>query len=325
MSPKIIALTCGEPSGIGSEITLKAWEELKQELVFFWIGDPSHLPEGSNYKLISVPKDAIKIMPNALPVLPFNFPFPTRFGAPDLRNAKAVVDVLLKAVKIMREGQASAICTLPIVKQVLQDGASFKYSGHTDFLAAISSAKCPVMMLISPELKVVPATIHIPLSQVADSLKSSNLQDIVEITNSALKKHFKISNPTIAIAGLNPHAGERGKLGDEETTKILPVIRKLKEQGLSITGPHAADSMFHESARNYYDAAITMYHDQALIPIKTINFEKAVNLTLGLAFVRTSPDHGTALDIAGKAKANPSSLIEAIRLAESLGKTNGHD
>ena len=323
MISKPIAVTCGEPAGIGSELTVKAWNKLKTELIFFWMGDPGHLPKGTTYRLIESPNQAKTVMSTALPVLPVEFPEPVHFGYPNPRNAPKIVDVLLKAVELSQKDQINALCSMPINKQVLQDGADFHYPGHTEFLASISGAKRSVMMLVSPELKVVPATIHIPLSQVAPKLNAADLEEIIIITHKALRNYFQIDKPEIAIAGLNPHAGENGKIGHEEITLILPLIEKLQKQGLSVTGPHSADSMFHKTARERYDVAITMYHDQALIPIKTLHFDMGVNLTLGLNFVRTSPDHGTALDIAGHGTANPTSTIEAIRLANRLGKING--
>ena len=322
MTPKPIAITCGEPAGIGVELAIKAWNTLKTELVFFWMGDPAHLPKDTVYRIIKAPKDAKSVMPTALPVLPFDFPEPVHLGHPNPGNAKKILEVLLKAVELSQNDQINAFCSMPINKQVLQDGANFDYPGHTEFLAAISGAKRAVMMLVGPELKVVPATIHIPLSQVAQKLHTTNLEEIIKITYGALKDYFQIQKPKIAVAGLNPHAGENGKFGLEEKTLIRPVVEKLKRQGFLVTGPLSADSMFHKSARGGYDVAITMYHDQALIPIKTLDFDKAVNLTLGLEFVRTSPDHGTALDIAGYGKAIPTSTIEAIRLANRLGKIN---
>jgi len=324
MNSKPVAITCGEPSGIGTELTIKAWEKLKNELIFFWMGDPSHLPKGTVYKTIETPVEAKTVMPAALPVLPFKFPEPVNLGHPNLQNASKIIEVLLKAVEMAQKDQIKALCSMPINKQVLQDGADFPYAGHTEFFEAISGSKQTVMMLVCPKLKVVPATTHIPLAQVADKLNAIDLEEIIKITHRALRDYFLVEKPKISIAGLNPHAGENGKFGNEEETLIEPVIKRLRKQGFCVTGPLSADSMFHKNARERYDVAITMYHDQALIPIKTLDFDRAVNLTLGLNFVRTSPDHGTALDIAGYGKANPASTIEAIRLANCLGKMNGY-
>ena len=319
MSSKPLAITCGEPAGIGTELAIKAWRKLRDELTFFWMGDPAHLPEGTVYKTIQAPLDAKNVMPVALPVLPFKFPKPVHFGQPNPQNAKKIIEVLFKAVEMSQKNQIKALCSMPINKQVLQDGADFEYPGHTEFFAAISGSKRSVMMLVCPELKVVPVTIHVPLSQVAKKLNAVDLEEIIKVTHRALRDYFHIQEPKIAVAGLNPHAGENSKFGHEEETLIKPVIKKLEKEGFLVTGPQSADSMFHKNAREQYDVAIAMYHDQALIPIKTLDFDKAVNLTLGLNFIRTSPDHGTAFDIAGHGKANPTSTVEAIKLANRLG------
>ena len=322
MIPKPVALSCGEPAGIGSEIALKAWQALRTEEVFFWMGDPAHLPAGAHYEIIDTPEVAAKVMKDALPVLAFDFPDPVQFGQPNSKHAPFVVDVLKQGINLVRSGRAAALCTLPIHKQALQDGAAFAYPGHTEFLAAYSGIKRPVMMLAGPELKVVPATIHIPLSDVPRALNKTDLEEVIVITHEGLKTYFQIPHPRIVVAGLNPHAGENGKFGQEDIEIIQPVIKRLQQKGLDISGPHSADTLFHKAARERYDAAVAMYHDQALIPIKTIDFDKGVNLTLGLPFIRTSPDHGTALDIAGQGKANPTSTIEAIKLAARLGAAN---
>jgi len=322
MIPKPVALSCGEPAGIGSEIALKAWQVLRTEEVFFWMGDPAHLPAGAHYEIIDTPEVAAQVMKDALPVLAFDFPDPVQFGQPNSKHAPFVVDVLKQGINLVRSGRAAALCTLPIHKQALQDGAAFAYPGHTEFLAAYSGIKRPVMMLAGPELKVVPATIHIPLSDVPRALNKTDLEEVIVITHEGLKTYFQIPHPRIVVAGLNPHAGENGKFGQEDIEIIQPVIKRLQQKGLDISGPHSADTLFHKAARERYDAAVAMYHDQALIPIKTIDFDKGVNLTLGLPFIRTSPDHGTALDIAGQEKANPTSTIEAIKLAARLGAAN---
>ncbi len=322
MIPKPVALSCGEPAGIGSEIALKAWQVLRTEEVFFWMGDPAHLPAGAHYEIIDTPEVAAQVMKDALPVLAFDFPEPVQFGQPNSKHAPFVVDVLKQGINLVRSGRAAALCTLPIHKQALQDGAAFAYPGHTEFLAAYSGIKRPVMMLAGPELKVVPATIHIPLSDVPRALNKTDLEEVIVITHEGLKTYFQIPHPRIVVAGLNPHAGENGKFGQEDIEIIQPVIKRLQQKGLDISGPHSADTLFHKAARESYDAAVAMYHDQALIPIKTIDFDKGVNLTLGLPFIRTSPDHGTALDIAGQGKANPTSTIEAIKLAARLGAAN---
>jgi len=216
-------------------------------------------------------------------------------------------------------GKAKALCTSPINKDVLKSGAHFPYPGHTEFLAHLDNIDTPVMMLACSKLKVVPATIHIPLKEVPCSLSVAGLSETIKITNEAMKEKFNISEPVIAVSGLNPHAGENGQLGREEKEILIPAIRNL-QGSVNIIGPLSADAMFHPSARAKYDVAITMYHDQALIPLKTIGFEEGVNITLGLSFVRTSPDHGTAFDLAGQNIADETSTIKAIKMAVSLSR-----
>jgi 4-hydroxythreonine-4-phosphate dehydrogenase len=218
----------------------------------------------------------------------------------------------------VQSGEAAGICTAPISKKVLVDHADFAYPGHTEFLAALGGVDTSVMMLAADELRVVPVTIHIPLSKVPTALTKQHLKTTLEIVHAAMKRDFGILKPRIAVAGLNPHAGEGGMLGAEDDTIIRPVCRSLRAQGMDITDPLPADTMFHAKARETYDVAVAMYHDQALIPIKTIAFDRGVNVTLGVPFVRTSPDHGTAFDIAGKGIADPTSLIEAIKMAHRM-------
>lgn len=318
MTREPVALTCGEPAGIGSELALRAWQALRDEMAFYWIGDPRHLPKSSPVQTIEQPAQARDAMQHGLPVLPHPFPKANVFGQPDLENAQAAIDVIKQGVRQVREGQASALCTLPIHKQILQDGARFPFPGHTEFLASLCDVETAVMMLASPSLKVVPVTIHIPLSDVPKALTSERLEQTIHITHEALTSQFHLTNPRISVAGLNPHAGEGGKFGREDQEIISPVVQNLQAEGMFISGPHSADTLFHEAARRSYDVAIAMYHDQALIPIKTLDFDRGVNVTLGLPFIRTSPDHGTALDIAGQGRANPSSTIEALRLAHQM-------
>jgi len=216
------------------------------------------------------------------------------------------------------KGEAHAICTAPIHKAALIDGADFAYPGHTEFLAALAGDVPVVMMLASEMLRVVPATIHIPLSDVPTALTADVLVDTILVTHAALRRDFGIKSPRIAIAGLNPHAGEDGKMGMEEIDMIAPIVDRFRNDGMDIAGPMSADTMFHPAARARYDAAICMYHDQALIPIKTLDFAGGVNVTLGLPFIRTSPDHGTAFDIAGQGTADPTSMIAAIKMAAEM-------
>lgn len=315
-----VALTCGEPAGIGPEITITAWERLRTSAPFFLIGDPSHLPKGANWTAIEAPLDAVDVFNDSLPVLPMKFGSPRVAGELQPDHAAHVIKSIEMAVDFARSGQASAVCTNPINKKALQDGAGFAFPGHTEFLAYLGNDAEVVMMLASDELKVVPATIHIPLSQVPTALTQEKLTSCIRVTHRAMRQDFGIPNPKIAVAGLNPHAGEGGAMGVEDAEVIAPVLDRLRHEGMHLSGPLPADTMFHERARAEYDVAICMYHDQALIPIKTLAFDKGVNVTLGLPFVRTSPDHGTALNIAGQGIADPSSLIEALRMASQLGQ-----
>ncbi len=316
-----IALSCGDPAGIGPEIAAKAWAELRDTCPFFYIGDAAHLPADKPAQQISDPAEANSVSQTALPVLQLNFPAPNKPGQPDPDNAPSVIDAIELGVSLVQSGAASALCTAPIHKKALIDGAGFSYPGHTEFLAALAGRERVVMMLASDQLRVVPATIHIPLSRVPQELTPALLHDSIEITATGLRSQFGIEAPRIAVAGLNPHAGEGGKMGTEELDWIAPMLANLQPEGYSVTGPHPADTMFHAAARSRYDAAIAMYHDQALIPIKTLDFDRGVNVTLGLPFIRTSPDHGTALDIAGQGLANPTSLIEALKLAQKMAQS----
>lgn len=314
-----IALTCGEPAGIGPEIAVKAWQELGARMPFFLMADPAHLPAGAPFQTIHDPMDALHVSARALPVLAHGFGGAARPGQPDPANAAGVIEVIAKGVHLVQSGKASALCTNPIHKKALKDGADFAYPGHTEYLAALAGVDRVVMMLACDALRVVPVTIHIPLQEVPEALTARLLTDTILITYAALRRDFGIDAPRLAIAGLNPHAGEGGAMGMQEIEMITPVLDALRAEGLDLAGPMSADTMFHAGARARYDAAICMYHDQALIPIKTLDFDRGVNVTLGLPFVRTSPDHGTALDIAGQGTANPTSLIEALKMAHNMG------
>ncbi|KIC33534.1 4-hydroxythreonine-4-phosphate dehydrogenase PdxA [Leisingera sp. ANG-S5] len=313
-----IALSCGEPAGIGPEIAVKAWQALRDSCPFFWIGDPRHLPSGTPVREISSPSEAAAASAGSFPVLPKAFGGSAAKGTADPANAAGVIQSIETAVKLVQSGEAAAVCTAPIHKKALIDGAGFAYPGHTEFLAALAGRSRVVMMLASEQLRVVPATIHIALSDVPALLTPETLRETIEITAAGLQSQFGIASPRIAVAGLNPHAGEGGAMGREELDWINGLIAQLQSEGLNVTGPHPADTMFHAAARSRYDAAVCMYHDQALIPIKTLDFDRGVNVTLGLPFIRTSPDHGTAFDIAGTGQANPSSLIEALKLAQAM-------
>ncbi len=321
-----VALTLGDPAGIGGEIAFKAWLALREAAPFFIIGDVAHLARigagmGLTPRPIAAPGEAGAAMTEGLPVLPHPLPRPAPPGTPVAENAAAVVEIIARGVALTRSGAALALCTNPIQKKALRDGANFAFPGHTEFLAHLCAAPLPVMMLVAPELRVVPVTIHIPLAEVPAALTAALLEETLRITHRGLITDFGVPAPRIAVAGLNPHAGEGGAMGREEIAVIAPVVARLRLEGIAATGPHSADTLFHPAARSRYDAAVCMYHDQALIPIKTIDFEGGVNVTLGLDFARTSPDHGTAYDIAGQNRANPASLIAALRLARSLGET----
>jgi len=313
-----VALTCGEPAGVGPDLAAMAWAQLGDGLPFFLIGDPRHLPGDTPVAEIAHPAEAAAAMARGLPVLRHEFDGPRAPGRPRPAHAQGVIDVIARGVSLVQSGAAAALCTGPIHKQALQEGAGFAYPGHTEYLAALAGVDRVVMMLASPALRVVPATIHIPLREVPGALTASGLEETIRITRAALTRDFGLPAPRLAVAGLNPHAGEGGGMGHEEIELIAPVLDSLRAEGMKIAGPLSADTMFHPAARATYDAAIAMYHDQALIPIKTLDFDHGVNVTLGLPFVRTSPDHGTALDIAGTGQANPASLIEALRLAAQM-------
>ncbi|SHJ20297.1 4-hydroxythreonine-4-phosphate dehydrogenase [Shimia gijangensis] len=321
MTPLPIALSCGEPAGVGLELAEKAWQALRDELAFFLIADPFHLPGGVPVILLTDPAEATAAMPKGLPVLPMAFDGNAVPGAPDSDNASAIMDAIALGTSLAMQGKVSALCTAPIHKKALKDGAGFGFPGHTEYLAHLAGVENVVMMLASEQLKVVPATIHISLSDVPKVLTPQLLRDTVHITARGLQDQFGIENPRIAIAGLNPHAGEGGAMGMEELDWINETITQLIQEGYDLIGPLPADTMFHTAARSKYDAAIAMYHDQALIPIKTLDFDKGVNVTLGLPFIRTSPDHGTAFDIAGQGIANPSSLVEALKMAARMARS----
>ena len=315
-----IVITCGDPSGIGPEIVQKAWICLKKHHLneFFWIGDPLHLPDRNiPWQQIEHPDQASKVFGDALPILIHKFAHPIKVGQHQPENAADIITVIKRAVSLVKTNKAKALCTSPINKNVLMSGANFPYTGHTEFLANLDAIDNPVMMLACSKLKVVPLTTHIPLKDVPDRISKKLLTETIKITNAAMKEKFGISEPILAISGLNPHAGENGQLGDEEEKIIIPVIRDL-EGKINIIGPLSADTMFHPDARAKYDVAITMYHDQALVPLKTIGFDEGVNITLGLSFIRTSPDHGTAFDIAGQNAANETATVNAIKMAASL-------
>jgi len=333
-----IALTMGDPAGIGPDTTLAVWaKRLTQDVpLFLFIGDPAVL--SARAKALGLPLrisetdcgGAAAAFAESLPVLPVRCPAPVVAGEPDAANAAAVTDAIDIAVRLAMSGEASAVTTSPIAKAVLYE-AGFRFPGHTEYLAdlaqnATGSPALPVMMLAGPKLRAVPVTIHIPLKDVPALLTPDLLYRTCVVTAADLKSRFGLAAPRLAVAGLNPHAGEGGALGLEDDAVIRPVIDRLRSEGLNVSGPLPADTMFHDRARETYDVAICMYHDQALIPAKALGFDDSVNVTLGLPFIRTSPDHGTAFGIAGKGIAREDSLLAALRLASELAaNTAGAD
>lgn len=313
-----VALTCGEPAGIGAELAVKARAALGAAVPFVWIGDPAHLPPGTAFAEVAEPAAAQDVAPGVLPVLAHGFAGQAVPGQPDPAHAQGVIDVIARAVALAQAGAVSAVCTLPIHKKALQDGAGFGFPGHTEYLAHLAGGADVVMCLASDTLKVVPATIHIPLADLPRALTPDLLERVIRVTDAGMRRDFGLARPRIAVAGLNPHAGEGGAMGHEERDWIAPLVASLMAEGLDLRGPLPADTMFHARARAGYDVAVCMYHDQALIPIKTLAFDEGVNVTLGLPFVRTSPDHGTAFDIAGKGVANPGSVVAALRMAQAM-------
>ena len=366
-----LALTLGEPAGIGPDITIAVWRR-RAELglpPFYLIADPAHLARRAERLGVALPLCAVEpraaadAFATALPVVKLELAVSAEPGRPDASSAPAAIAAIRRGVNDVLAGEASAIVTNPVAKNVLYQ-SGFAEPGHTEFLGRLAAeahrsrvyprsaiidaqvgqarppipglpgignshaqvgqarpadvAAHPVMMLWSPELAVVPVTIHLPLAEVPARLDRALIEVTGRIVDRDLRDRFGIARPRLAVAGLNPHAGEEGALGAEDLAIVKPAVERLRQEGIDARGPMPADTMFHAAARASYDAALAMYHDQALIPIKTLAFDHAVNVTLGLPFVRTSPDHGTAFDIAGTGRADPSSLIAAIRLAARL-------
>ncbi len=323
-----VALTAGEPAGIGPEQALAAWARLRECQPYYLIADRGMVAgRHSPVKVVEIdhPSEATGALKRGLPLIHLPFPVPVRPGEPNPENAGAVLESIRVAVEHARSGLASAICTGPVNKRVLALGGEFDHPGQTELLASLCGAGRAVMMLVSPHLRVVPATTHIALADVPGSLDRELLIDVCETTLSSLVHDFGIRQPRLEISGLNPHAGESGLFGNQEQEIIGPAISELQSRGHAVSGPSSADTMFHPEARARYDAAVCMYHDQALVPFKTLDFFNGVNVTLGLPIVRTSPDHGPALDIAGTGTARSTSLEEAILLAGRLaGSRYGH-
>jgi 4-hydroxythreonine-4-phosphate dehydrogenase len=327
-----IALTMGEPAGIGGEIALQAW--LRRDTTalapFLMLDDPGRLTAlaarhgwAVPIRPIAEPAEAMPLFAHALPVLPVPLPAAPQPGIPDRRNAPAVLHAIELAVTLCRNGGVSAMVTNPIHKAALYD-AGFSHPGHTEFLAALCDVPRPVMMLASDRLRVVPVTIHVALRRAIDLLDTALIVETARITAQDLRDKFGIAAPRLAIAGLNPHAGESGGMGEEDAAIVAPAVERLRAEGIDARGPLPPDTMFHAEARRGYDTAICMYHDQALIPIKTLDFDSGVNVTLGLPVIRTSPDHGTAFDIAGKGIARPDSLIAALKMAATMAAHSVH-
>lgn len=311
-----LAVTCGDPAGIGIEIFLAARKDIGPDIPMVLFADRQHLPRDIPVTLFQ--PDTAPPPPDHIWLHQIDFSQPAHPGRPDQRNAAGVIAAIEQAVRLTQAGQMAGLCTAPIHKAILQDGAGFQFPGHTEFLAHLCGVEQVVMMLTCPALSVVPLTIHIPLRDVPNSITREVFHSTAHILHKALRRDFGIAAPRISVAGLNPHASEGGKIGREDIDQITPWIAELQSAGLSITGPHSADTMFHPKARAGYDAALCMYHDQALIPIKTLDFSGGVNVTLGLPIVRTSPDHGTAFDIAGKGLADASSMVQAIGCADRM-------
>src|SRR2546423_3126595 len=330
-----LALTLGEPAGIGPDITFAAWQR-RTELAlppFYLLAHPDFVEQRARRLGLRIPlrlvepEAAAEAFADALPVVPLAEKVTAEPAHPDASSAPAAVASIRRAVADVFAGRAHAVVTNPVAKAVLYR-TGFAEPGHTEYLARLAQehtgrAAHPVMMLWSPQLAVVPVTIHLPVREVPRQLTTALIVDTGRIVARDLTERFGIARPRLALAGLNPHAGEEGTLGDEDRSVVAPAVEQLRAEGIEARGPLPADTMFHAAAQRTYDAALAMYHDQALIPIKTLAFDHAVNVTLGLPFVRTSPDHGTAFDIAGTGRADPSSLIAALQLAQRLSANAG--
>ncbi|HXV00296.1 MAG TPA: 4-hydroxythreonine-4-phosphate dehydrogenase PdxA [Caulobacteraceae bacterium] len=325
-----IALSLGDPAGIGPEIILKAWRTLKGSgPVFVAVGDFATLARaaGADAEIAAVSSvaEVARIFPHALPVIDMPLAASVVPGEPSSAVAAAIIGWIEAGARLAMAGEAAALVTAPIAKAPLYE-AGFAFPGHTEFLGALApgpGAARPVMMLVARDLRCALATIHEPLARVSGLLTADAIVAAGRITAAALSVDFAIPRPRLAVAALNPHAGEAGEIGEEEETIIAPAVHALQAEGVAASGPHPADSLFHEAARASYDAVLCMYHDQALIPVKMLDFWGGVNVTLGLSIVRTSPDHGVAFDIAGRGMARPDSLIASLRLASDIAARRG--
>lgn len=327
MNPAVapLVLTLGEPAGVGPEIVAAAWKALRaDQTAFAVIGDAALLrAQGVAVAEVGTPGDAGGLFGSALPVLHRPLPAPVLVGSPDPANAAAVADGIEEAVSFALSGEASGVVTAPIAKAPMY-ASGFRFPGHTEFIAELTAdapypcTRGPVMMLTAQNLRACLVTIHVALDQVPELVTAERVARTARVVHESLKRDFAIARPRLAMAALNPHAGEGGALGLQERDILIPVAEQLRAEGIDITDPRPADTLFHDQARATYDAAICMYHDQALIPVKTLDFWGGVNVSLGLPIIRTSPDHGTGFDIAGKGVARPDSLIAAIRLASEM-------
>jgi 4-hydroxythreonine-4-phosphate dehydrogenase len=328
----------GDPAGIGPELAIRAWRDRERQAIppFAIFADAELMRTvarsfANDIEIVAVgdARAAADVFQHALPVVDVPLVRAAEPGVADSGNGPTVILAIKRAVAAVASGQASAVVTNPIAKSVLYE-SGFEYAGHTEYLGALAKEfwpaqpADPVMMLASPELRVVPVTIHVPLKSVPSLLTTERIVATARIVAVALQRDFGIANPRLVVTGLNPHAGEDGALGSEDRDIIRPAIETLRLEGINVSGPRSADTLFHAAARATYDAAIAMYHDQALIPIKTLAFDTGVNATLGLPFIRTSPDHGTAFSIAGKGIASPASLIAALKLAAEMSGRRAH-
>ncbi|WP_395651928.1 4-hydroxythreonine-4-phosphate dehydrogenase PdxA [Brevundimonas sp.] len=319
-----LVLTLGEPAGVGPEIVAAAWRALSAfGAPFAVIGDARLLADYAPVQTVTEPSDATAVFARALPVIDLPLPAPVKPGRPDPANAGMVADWIEYGVNLCLSGQASGLVTAPIAKAPLY-AAGFRFPGHTEFIAELTAdvpmpgTRGPVMMLTARDLRACLVTIHVALDQVPELVTTERVTRTARVVHESMRRDFGLTSPRIALAALNPHAGEGGALGLQEITVLKPAVDILRREGLNITDPRPADSLFHDEARATYDAVVCLYHDQALIPVKTLDFWSGVNATLGLPIVRTSPDHGTGFDIAGKGLVRPDSLIAAIRLASEM-------
>ena len=329
MNTQRLLVTPGEPAGIGAEILVDAIFQGTKGLITF--DDPERLIAVCENRQMPIKIQAIDSIEDAqsldndcLAVLPVKWNEKPKDGLPSVVNAKTVIETITLATTLTKQGLAKGIVTCPIQKSTLY-AAGFKEPGHTEYLGKLDGPDAvPVMMLANNSIRVVPLTVHEPLSAVPALITKDMIMQKVRIIDIALRRDFSLPNPHIIVAGLNPHAGEDGSIGQEEIETIIPAVKALANEGINISGPVSADTLFHEDRHQEYDTVLTMYHDQALIPVKTLDFHGSVNITIGLSFIRTSPDHGTALDQAGKGTANSSSLIAAIRMANEMS-VHRHD